>query len=434
MKSSNFQIIIIVVFVFAAVIGLFVFSGKLPLGKNNKSPVSGGTVVLWGTVNSSDISSEIDNFNKANPTYVVTYVQKSADTYNQDLLSALASGVGPDIYFLPDNLVYTYKNRITKVPYSSFPLNAYKNDFIGAGDVFLTSGGILAFPISVDPMVMYYNQTTLDSNAIVYPPQYWDEFANLVPILTQKDDSKNIISSAVALGQFSNITHAKDILSTLFMQTGDPIITEQNGNFVSVLGDSNYSQKLADALTFYTDFTDPLKNTYSWNRSLQESRDAFSSESLAFYFGFASELKYLQNKNPNENFQVAPMPQLRDSKSKITLGRVTGIAVSSFSKNLNSAFIVASLMSTGDFSGQYAKISGTIPVRRELLAVKPTDEYSPVFYDSALYAKSWLDPSPSTTDNIFSYMVNSILSNSLNAAQAIKDASSKLTFAIVSTK
>ena len=36
----------------------------------------------------------------------------------------------------------------------------------------------------------------------------------MAPTLTQKDNSNIISKSAVALGQFSNVTNAKDILAT----------------------------------------------------------------------------------------------------------------------------------------------------------------------------------------------------------------------------
>ncbi|MEJ0002238.1 MAG: extracellular solute-binding protein [bacterium] len=428
MKKNNFQLIMIAVFMVAALIGMLVFAGKIKIGKDPAG--SGGTVILWGTANGGDLSKAIEDFNRDNPAFTVKYVQKNADTFDQDLLSALASGVGPDIFFLPDTLAYSYRNRITRVPYTTYPLSAYKTKFVGAGEVFLTSQGILAFPMSVDPMVMYYNRSMLDANGIVYPPQYWDEFPNLVSILTKKDDAKKIISSAVALGQFSNVAHAKDILSTLFMQAGSPIVTEQNGQFVSAMLDAPDSARLADILNFYTRFTDPVNANYSWNRSLQDSRSAFSAETLAFYFGYASELPYLLNKNPNQNFLVAPMPQLRNSNTKITEGHVTGLAVSAFSQNFTSAFTAASLMSTGDFAAAYAQATGSVPVRRDLLVGKPSDAYTPTFYNSALFAKSWLDPAPVTSDAIFSGMIDAILANTLSADQAIKDAANKLAFAL----
>lgn len=422
--KGNFQLIILIVFIAAAVFGVLVFSGAIPLGKNEEGSL--GTVVLWGTVPAGTISTALSDFNDANPTFVVDYVQKSPDTFDQDLLEALAVGIGPDIFFLPDNLVFHYANKIFTIPYATYPLSTFKNVFAGAGEVFLNEKGILAFPISIDPLMMYYNRSILDANGVVYPPAFWDDLSNIVPILTQKDDANKIIKPAVALGHFSNVVHAKDILAALFMQAGNPIIKEDNGVFSSVLDKAVGNYNLPSILKFYTDFADPNSSVYSWNKSFPNSDDVFSAENLAFYFGFASELQSLVNRNPNQNFFVAPIPQIKNSSFKGTGARVTGLAISSFSKNFNTAFIAASLMATSDFASSFATATGVAPARRDLLNIKPTDSYSPIFYSSALYAKSWLDPSPKDTDNIFSGMINAVLSNNLSVGDAIKDANTKM--------
>jgi ABC-type glycerol-3-phosphate transport system substrate-binding protein len=427
--KGNFQLIILIVFIVAAIFGVLVFSGAIPLGKNGEGSL--GTVVLWGTVPNQAISEPIKSFNDANPTFVVKYIEKSSDTFDQDLLEALASGTGPDLFFLPDNLTFHYANKIFAIPYTSYPLTTFKNVFAGAGEVFLTSKGISAFPMAIDPLVMYYNRSILDANGIVYPPAFWDDLTSLVPTLTQKDDSSKIIKPAVALGHFSNVVHAKDILATLFMQTGNPLITEKNGIFNSVLDSPIGNYNLPSVLKFYTDFADPNKAVYSWNKSFANSDNVFSAENLAFYFGYGSELQSLVNKNPNQNFFVAGMPQIKNSKFKLTGARVTGLAISAFSKNFNTAFIAASLMATGDFASKFAQATGVAPARRDLLAVKPADAYSPIFYSSALYARSWLDPSPKDTDNIFSGMINAVLSGNLSVTDAIKDASSKMSLLLI---
>lgn len=213
MKGS-FQLITIVLFIALAVFGVLVFSGAIPIG--NEDEVGGlGTVVLWGTTKTETMSPLLDEFSTANPTFVVKYVQKSRDAFDQDLLEALATGAGPDLFFLADDLAFHYANKIFTIPYQSYPLASFKNAFAGAGEIFLTSKGILAFPISIDPLVMYYNRSILDANGVVYPPVFWDEISALAPILTKKDNSNKIIKSAVALGHFSNILHAKDIISAL---------------------------------------------------------------------------------------------------------------------------------------------------------------------------------------------------------------------------
>ncbi len=423
--KGNFQIIILIVFIAAAVLGVLVFSGVIPIGSQNNSAGSQGTVVLWGTVKAQTLSPMIDDFNRANPTFILKYVEKSADTFDNDLLEALAAGNGPDMFFITDDLAYKYSNKIYTIPYTSFPLSTFQNSFAGAGEVFLTSKGVLAFPLAVDPLMMYYNRSILDANNVTYPPAYWDEFTNLVPLLTKKDSNGAITESTVAMGQFSNILHAKDILATLFMQAGNPIVTENNDSFSSALSQTG-KYDLGSILKFYTDFADPLNSVYSWNSSFSSSSDAFSAENLAFYFGYASELQSMVNKNPNENFLIAPMPQIRNGAFKLTFAHVTGIAISSFSKNFTTAFTAAGLLSSGDFASKFAAALGIAPARRDLLSIKPTDAYLPAFYDSALYAKSWLDPSPADTDDIFQGMIEKVLSGSMSVQSAVSDASAKL--------
>lgn len=430
--KGNFQVIILIVFIIAAILGVLVFSGAIPLG-NDGDDNAQGTVVLWGTVKSQILNRLLEDFNRLNPAFIVKYVEKSPDTFDGDLLEALASGKGPDLFFISDNLAFKYSDKIFTIPYQSFPLNSFKNNFVGAGEVFLTSKGVLAFPLAVDPMMMYYNRSILDANSIAYPPTHWDELINLTTILTKKDDRGAIVKSAVAMGQFSNVLHAKDLLATLFMQVGNPIVTEKNGSFISVLNrsDNNSGYDLSLILKFYTDFADPLKEVYSWNKSFSNSRDAFSAENLAFYFGYASELQSLINKNPNQNFLVASIPQVKNSNFKLTSAKVTGIAVSSFSKNFNTAFTAASLMANGDFAAKFADSIKVAPARRDLLTNAPTDAYLPTFYTSAFFAKSWLDPSPKETDSIFQGMIEKVLSNSMTTTQAISDASAKLGLLLV---
>ncbi len=423
--KGNFQLISIIIFIALAVFGVLVFSGAIPLG-NDSAPGALGTVTLWGTVKSATLSPLLEKFNDANQSFILQYVEKSEDTLDEELLEALADGKGPDLFFLPDDLAFHYANRIFTIPYESYPLASFKNSFAGAGEVFLTSAGIMAFPLSIDPLMMYFNRSILDANAVVYPPVSWEEVSALIPIITPKDDSNKIIKSAVALGHFSNVVHAKDILATLFLQGGNPIVVEKDGFFNSSLKEFSLKYNLVSTLKFFIDFADPNGSVYSWNKSFPNSDLAFSREDLAFYFGFASELPTLVNRNPNQNFFVAPFPQIRNASFKLTTAQVTGISILSSSRNFNTALTAASLLSTGDFAKEYALALGLPPARRDLLKTKPKDAYSPIFYDSALFARTWLDPSPKDTNEIFRRMIETSISNSASVDDAISDADSRL--------
>jgi len=427
--KGNFQLIILIVFIVAAIFGVLVFSGAIPLGGGGSGSL--GTVVLWGTTPAVDLSKALEDFNRANPTMVIKYEQKSANTFDQDLLEALASGTGPDMFFLSDELVYNYANKIIAIPYTSYPIATFKSVFAGAGEVFLSDKGILAFPMSIDPLVMYYNRSMFDASGVVFPPATWNDLTDIAPLLTKKDETNKIIKSAVALGRYSNIAHAKDILAALFMQAGNPIIAEKDGVFSSALVAAVGNYNISSVLKFYTDFADPGNAVYSWNASFPNSDAVFSKEDLAIYFGFASELQALVNKNPNEDFFVAGIPQIKGANLTATISRVTGIAISAASKNINTAFLAASLLANSDFATNYAVATGEVPARRDLLAIKPTNEYFSIFYNSALYAKGWLDPAPKDTDGIFAGMVNAVISGNMSVGDAIRDANSRMNLLLI---
>jgi multiple sugar transport system substrate-binding protein len=426
MPKSNFQLILIIIFMGAGVFALLVFAGVIKIGKDKTQSGAGSTIVLWGTDKNELISQALEDFNNSNQGFTIKYVQKSADTFDQSLLEALATGTGPDIFLLPSDLAYHYKDKIFGVPFQNLSLATFKTSFASVGEVFVNSKGILAIPLAIDPIVMFYNRSMLDSAGIVYPPATWDQFSDIVPLLTEKDDDKKILTSAVALGQFSNITNAKDITASMFLQTGNRILAEaEDGSFVSTLENSNQIN-LSSILQFYTDFSDPLNENYSWNRSLPNSIDFFSADKLAFYFGHASESQYLINKNPNQNFSIAYLPQIKGLNSKSTYAKVTGIALSAHTKNFDNALAAASAMAMSDFATKYASLTGTAPARRDLLNVKQLDVSSSVIFNSALFARSWLDPSPKDTDDIFRTMINGVLSNSMSFNDAVRDAHSQM--------
>lgn len=429
---NNFKLIILVLLGFGAVLGVFIFAGFINLDGKSVNSGPTGTVILWGTAPSNIIDPLLTEFNK-DKTYSVRYVRKSAQTFDQDLLEAIAIDKGPDLFLLPDDLAFKYRNKIYPIPYTNYPLVNFKNNFATAGEIFLTNGGILALPISIDPLMLYYNRTMLDSNNIIYPPVYWDEFSSFVKTFTKKDENQQIKQSAFALGQYSNISHAKHIISTLFMQTGNSIVEEKQGIFRSTLDDLGKNKtNTTSSLDFYTSFSDPLKPNYSWNKSLPLSIDAFSKEDLAFYFGFASDLRTLLNKNPNQDFQVAQIPQIRNTDFKLTSAKVTGIAISSFSKKRETSLVAAMELSSSQFTEGYSFGQYIPPARRDLLAKNRSDSYFPIFYSSALFARAWMDPSLIDTNNIFRAMIDEVLSNAKEAEDSILSANNRLNILLFS--
>lgn len=427
---SNFQIIVMCVFGFFILIAVLIFSGLVPgLKLGGGSSGASGTVVLWGTIPSASIVSVIDDFNLKYKPISVSYIEKSRGTFDRELTEALASGVGPDLIMLPRELIYRHANKIFPVPYESFSERDFKSTFVEEGEIFLIGQGILALPMRLDPMVMYFNRDMLSNAGLPLPPKTWEELLAMTPELVEKDSSGNLIKSAVSFGEFVNVNYAKDIVTLLAMQAGNPIVERTASGLRSVFGSSSgASLKSADeAVRYYTNFSNPVTTSYSWSKSQPSSRDAFLSGTLAFYFGYASELTGIRERNPHLNFDVTVVPQIKGATAKMTIGEIDGLAALRSSRNLPAALQVESIMTNRDYTLKFAKQTFLPPARRDLLGTKPGDAYMNVFFNSAIMSRGWIDPSPSDTSAIFKEMIENVVSGRLRINEAVTNADNQIT-------
>ena len=423
---STFKIVVLGIFGFFLLVAVLIFSGLVP-GLNIGSKEPEAQVVLWGTIPAGNISGLIEDFNRQYKPLVLIYIEKNKNTFDRELVEALASGVGPDVIMLPQSLIYRHADKVYPISYETFPERDFRNTFVEEAELYLTSQGTLALPLTIDPMVMYFNRDILSKAGIALPPQTWEEVLSMTPRLVLKDAAGNITQSAVAFGEFKNVIYAKDIIALLTMQAGSPIVARTETGYRSVFGDSlGFSLKPADeAVRYFTDFSNPVQPIYSWNKGKPSSRDAFISGTLAFYFGYASELFGIQSNNPHLNFDVAPVPQVKGSRASITLGNISGLSITKASRNPTAAFRVASLLSGQALSLSFAQKTYLPPPRRDILSGRPSNAYMSVFFTSALMSRGFIDPSPDQTSAIFGDMVENVVSGRLRVGEAVMNANSE---------
>jgi multiple sugar transport system substrate-binding protein len=430
-QFSVFQIVLTGAFVLFAAVGVFFFAG---FGGFTDSDNQLGEVVIWGTIDErimqdviARVATEREGFGG------VRYVEKDERTFESELVNALAAGVGPDLFLLSQDAILSHEDKVAVVPFESYSERTFKDTFIEEGELYLRPDGIIGLPFTVDPMVMYWNRDIFTDASIANPPRYWDELFELAPRVTQRDRASNIVRSAVSFGEFRNVSHAKDILAMLFMQAENPIVVrEVDGMITSVLRENRgFTTNPAEAaLRFYTEFSNPIKSVYSWNRALPEARQSFLAGDLAVYFGFASEYEALRQANPNLNFDLALVPQSRDAATRTTFGEMHAFAIPRGAGNASASFTVAAVLTTAGPIADVAWFLDLPPVRRDLLRDRPSDAVRSVLYESALMSRAWLDPNPQESDAIFQEMVESTVSGRARLGEAVSTASQQLQNAI----
>lgn len=428
------QAIMLIVAGFAIIIAVFIFA--IYRGKGSTQEL--GQVEMWGTL-SRETFDELfrdDEYGKGEDYSNITYVEKTPENFEKELVGSLAEGNGPDLVLLRENQIIENENRLLKTPYSNLDLRTFQETFIEEADILLSDEGYIGFPFLVDPLVMYYNKDILNSNGIAKAPDTWTEILSVAPELTVSDSSFNISKSAIALGQFDNVKNAKEIIWTLILQSGSDVIvrlkdintTDTKGYMSKLTQNQNYSSPPSSAaINFYTQFTNPSKTVYSWNRSLPNSEDFFLAGDSAFYLGFASELPTLRIKNPNLNFDVKELPQSKNATKKTTYGKMYFIGITRNTKDIKSAYGSMLKLTNVATQEKLSKVSGLPSVRRELIAnSKPDNSFEVVFNKSALFARGVLEPNANTTNLIISKMIGSIVSGELQVPAAISKAESQI--------
>ncbi len=408
--------------IFATLLSILIFSGKISVGGKDNTPQ--GEVLLWGTLPESEMNAIVQEFNPKVKTYAVRYLYIPEAEFTQQLLEALASGVGPDMIMTPYQTILSQAKRIQPFPSASFGEKAFKDTYVDGASVLYTPEGALGLPVSVEPMVLFYNRTLLSKHGIANPPAFWDEVTTMTPSLTIRENGR-FVESAISLGS-PTTPYAKDIIMAIVTQLGQtPIVRTTNSlgeTYLSIQANEPVTEgstilPLATVNRFFAQFADPGQITYTWNQSEGNAADKFVGEKLAMYIGYAGELNTLKARNPRAEIEMTYLPQTKGYNTFSTGMRMYALATLRTSKNMNAAFAVESQFAS---SGVAPTISSIVGGVSPLRAYATTPGLNPVLSKSMLVARGWYDSFDKETTAYAGAMISDII----NYRYGVNDASS----------
>jgi ABC-type glycerol-3-phosphate transport system substrate-binding protein len=278
---------------------------------------------------------------------------------------------------------------------------------------------------------MYWNRDIFSRHAVAQPPRYWNELFQIASSMTERKDNGDIQVSGVALGETTNVNHAKDIIAAMIMQAGGDVIARNDQGKLEVRLQKSDSQSLSpaqSAVRFYTDFANPTSKLYSWNKSLPNSLDMFVNGDLAVYIGTASELKTISEKNPNLNFDIAPLPQVKAAADArlLTTGSIYVLAITKTGQNSTGAMQIAQMFSNAKVGEMLEKIMGIPSSQRALLSPDPKDPLTTTLRAAAIRLKTWYDPDPEKTQDILFRMIDRVTTGEERISESVQRADSEL--------
>jgi len=429
MKLRPFEIALVAIFGTLLILALLLLRTYTPAPDPNESQI--GSLTIWGVLPADAFEALIREIGFTDPGFKnVNYRFIDSADFDNKFVNALADQEAPDLILIGHDRIAEHRSRLQTISYDSFPLRDYRTSYIDGAEIFALSDGIVALPLAVDPLVMYWNRDIFADQGFSVAPKTWEELVGTyVPALTVRDNSRNIVRAGIALGEYRNIENAFPILSLLLLQAGSVMVTENGFNYNVSLNESsakNTTKPLVSAVTFYTNFNNTSNTLYSWNRALRSDKDMFLSEDLAIYFGFASEGKALAAKNPNLSFDVAVVLQGAAANVKRTYGAFYGLAIPKASRNKNGAGIVMNVLGSANNTKFLADKYDMAPIYRGSLSQGSDGVYSRVAYDSALSARGWLNPDRDRLDNLLIEMLEGVSANRSNLSKSTSDALVKI--------
>lgn len=425
-----FQIILLAVFGFLAFVAL-VYLGGYQKAPSAADVVYGNEVIIWGTLDATVFDTVFRNIVQEDKAFsVVKYYSVDERDFDDELINAIAEGRSPDMVVLSSNNLVKHRAKLLAIPYESLPLRDFRNTYVDGADIFALNTGIYAIPFAVDPLMMYWNRDIFASAGIAQAPTSWEQIvANVVPKITIRDADRSIVRSSIAFGEVRNVTHAKEVIALLALQSGSAMVTETERGYVVGLDESlvqGARAPLEAAVQFFTDFSNSNSPLYSWNRGIEQDKNSFIAGDLALYFGLGSEAQNIDSKNPNLNFDITTVPQGGAATAVRTYGEFYGFAIPRAAANTNGAFAAMNTITSAKHADALTRALNLAPVRRDLVAAGDSSAYRGGMLQSALVARSWLDPDPEASTGIFTQMVEDVVSNRKRVGAAVSDAVNRL--------
>lgn len=405
---------------------------------------------VWGIVDDTDAFEKIfGEYRTLNPFVKdIKYRKILVDDYKKDLIDALASGNGPDIFLIHNTWLPEFMDKVEPAPAELINEKSFRDTFPDvAENDFVVNGGVYALPLSIDSLALYYNRDLMNYEGITEPPRTWEEFNEDVKMLTKIGGQGEITQAGAAIGTAYNINRSTDILNALMAQSGSPLVKQ---NYRSI----DFAQSGENAFTYYTQFANRSSSLYTWNPLMHYSLDAFYEGKVAMMINYSWHYETIKRKNAKLNFAIAPLPQ-SESGVKANYANYWAFVVSKNKPVLDSPnpqlrntvrineswellkylgmnnggqFTVRNFISktSKDFplkedpTKKYLDMTKKPAARVDLIEVQKQDPILSSFAYGNLLAKSWYQPNSAEFEKIMAEAINSVNYGQSTIYEAVK--------------
>ncbi|MCX6811227.1 MAG: extracellular solute-binding protein [Candidatus Berkelbacteria bacterium] len=412
-------------------------TGALCKSNQNQNPSNPVTLKVWLILqDKKSFDNIVAGYRSQNPNVNFEFVEKNEDqaTYEKELVDAIAAKNGPDIALIREDWVAKHYDKLVSLPETKDKnqetmVKEFKDTFVQAvSEKMIYDNKIYAIPVKMDTLALYYNVNQFTEARLYHAPKDWNEFVYDVKLLTKRDQYGNLTQSAVAMGTTDNVEHSQDILYTIMIQNGTKMISDDhksatfNTSITKASGEVFYPG--TNAIDFYYSFANPAKETYTWNKTMPNSIRAFADGKVSMIFDYGYRQDEIYNLAPTIHFQVAPMPQIKDTTNPATYPYFWAFGVTNNSSHSTDAW---------NFIKYLSQTSNSVKKDKTKEAYKSMTEGVSLFQGQPYIARTFYKSrEPEQVDSIFQTAIRNVVNG--QPLQAALDSASASVTTILQTK
>ena len=369
----------------------------------------------------------------------IEYVEKDSDEYYNELLDILATGGGPDIFMIRNDWLPAFKDKVEVMPENVMSADEFREIFVNAAsEEIISDNQIYGIPFSVDSLSLIYNERMLDDADCPRPPTNWTDFISCSKKITKLSGNR-VNRAGTALGTTNNLDVgetgskklATDILSAMMIQSGTEMVSADRSSASFGLPAEKSGGGTAypgtRALSLYSSFAQPSKETYSWHKNMDNAVNAFADKTVAMIFGYSEMVTMIEAKDPDFTYYSGPLPQIKSSDDPKTTAYYWIEVVSKHSQYKNQAWAVLLFLSDQQQLSKFRSATKRPPSRKDMLESASGDAKYGAFAVQSAYATTWYKgKQPYKVYDTFANMINGVV-GSQKAQNAIDSARNAVT-------
>src|SRR6185295_3261830 len=112
---------------------LLIVAGFLFFSSGSKTTKNNAKIELtwWKTFeNNENITDFVQDYQALHKNVSINFVKKDVNTYEQELVNAIAAGTGPDILSIHNDWLPKHQDKLAPMPASLMSLRTYKDTFV----------------------------------------------------------------------------------------------------------------------------------------------------------------------------------------------------------------------------------------------------------------------------------------------------------------